>query len=292
MNDNIHIPVLVDEVLHYLAPDDGDDYLDLTAGYGGHAELVGKKIGSEGTMTLVDRDVQAIEHLAERFENDRRVQIYHNDYLEASRGLLEIERKYDCILADIGVSSPHLDNPNRGFSFMSDGPLDMRMDTSQELTAEIIVNQWSDELLVKILYDFGEVKGSRLLAADIVANRPIRSTNELTAIINKRTRYSQRMRVCAQVFQALRVAVNDELGQLRSSMPLWASLLKPGGRLAVITFHSLEDRIVKQYFAEHGGNRYDAELKLLTKGPVTCSESELAFNPRARSAKLRVSQRK
>lgn len=292
MNDKIHTPVLADEVLHYLAPVNGDDYLDLTAGYGGHAELVGDKIGNSGTMTLVDRDVQAIEHLAERFDNDSRIRIYHNDYLEASNGLIEMGQRFDCILADIGVSSPHLDNPDRGFSFMNDGPLDMRMDMNQELTADIIVNQWSEEQLMKILSDFGEIRGSRRMAADIIENRPIHSTSELATIIQKRTSFSRRMRVSAQVFQALRITVNDEIGQLRNSIELWVKLLKPGGRLAIITFHSLEDRIVKQYFAEHSGDRFDSDLILLTKRPVTGSKSELVSNPRSRSAKLRVSQRK
>lgn len=290
MNDTIHIPVLLDEVLDHLAPQSGDDYLDLTAGYGGHASQIGDKLGENGTMTLVDRDSRSIDELAGKFGKQSNVQILHMDYLQASQQLSDQGRQFDCILADIGVSSPHLDNPDRGFSFMNDGPLDMRMDNEQELTASEIVNTYDEERLANVLYAYGELHNSRQLARAIVAHRPFVTTHELASVI--KGTHKTRMRLLAQVFQALRIEVNDELEQLKSALPLWHRLLRPGGRLGVITFHSLEDRIVKQYVKEYGGDRLDSELTIITKHPVVGSESEVVFNPRARSAKLRVVQRK
>lgn len=286
MSDEIHTPVLIDAVVELLAPKEGQTYLDLTAGYGGHAAEVLKQLGNQGKATLVDRDSLAVAHLTERFKDEPRVTIVHGDYLSVSNALHDQGKRFDCILADIGVSSPHLDNPDRGFSFMNDGPLDMRMDTSAPLTAAKLVNTAKEEDLADMLYQYGEVTGSRRIAKLIVQNRPFTTTSELAAIIPGT--HKVRMRVRAQVFQALRIVVNDELGQLQRSLPLWQGLLKPGGRLAVITFHSLEDRIVKQYFADRGGDRFDSEFTILTKRPVVGTETELVFNPRARSAKLRA----
>lgn len=286
MNDKLHIPVLLDAVLELLNPRPGQNYLDLTAGYGGHAGAVLKRIGESGRVTLVDRDLNAVEHLRRLYSDDKRVTILHQDYLSASRTLLDRSENFDCILADIGVSSPHLDNPDRGFSFMNDGPLDMRMDTSAPINAAKVVNDSSEEGLANILHQFGEVRGSRRLAKIIVQHRPFSSTSELATVIPGT--HKHRMRVLSQVFQALRIVVNDELGQLSSSLPLWASLLKSEGRLGVITFHSLEDRIVKQYISDHGGDRFDSEFHILTKRPVVSTKNELVLNPRARSAKLRV----
>jgi 16S rRNA (cytosine1402-N4)-methyltransferase len=292
MNDNIHLPVLAEQVLAYLNPQSGESYLDLTAGYGGHAALMLDRIGPNGKAVLVDRDQNAVDHLQDRFDGDKRVQIMHSDFASASKQLLEQGHAFDCILADIGVSSPHLDNPDRGFSFMYEGPLDMRMDPRQMITAATVVNESSEEDLAAILFRFGEVKSSRRLAARIVSARPLATTKELAAIIKDSIKGPRQSRVLAQVFQALRITVNDELGMLQTSLPLWIGLLKPKGRLGIISFHSLEDRIVKQYFAEHGGNRFDSEFTVLTKQPVSGTDKEIVFNPRARSAKLRVSQRK
>jgi 16S rRNA (cytosine1402-N4)-methyltransferase len=164
------------------------------------------------------------------------------------------------------------------------------MDQKSTYTAADIVNEFSKEDLADILYQYGELKNSRRLADTIIQNRPYSMTTELAAVIPGSYKY--RMKTLAQVFQALRIAVNDELGQLEKSLPLWHKLLSPGGRLAVITFHSLEDRIVKQYFKEHGSDTYESDFKLITKRPLTASREELVFNPRARSAKLRVVQRK
>lgn len=290
MTDKIHKPVLLDATTQLLDPKAGEDYLDLTAGYGGHASAILDKLGPNGRAMLVDRDESAINYLINRFKGDERVKTLHDDYLSASQSLSSGGQKFDMILADIGVSSPHLDNPDRGFSFMNDGPLDMRMDPRSSLTAANIVNTYSDEELANLLHQYGEVRGSRSLSQRIIQHRPYQTTSGLAAVIPGT--YKTRMGTLAQVFQALRIVVNDELGQLSGSLPLWLDLLKPGGRLAVITFHSLEDRIVKQYFSEKGGERFDSEISILTKRPVVGTESEIVFNPRARSAKLRVVQRK
>jgi len=290
MDNRIHKPVLLNEVLLLLDPKENDRYLDLTAGYGGHASEVLHRLGNGGSMTLVDRDPDAISYLNRRFAGDGRVAIMQADYKSASKKLVENGEKFNSILADIGVSSPHLDNPDRGFSFMSEGPLDMRMDKSSARTAADIVNAVSKEELADILYLYGELKNSRRIADIIVRRRPYSLTSELAAVIPGS--YRQRMKTLAQVFQALRIVVNDELGQLSESLPLWHKLLDREGKLAVITFHSLEDRIVKQYFQEHGADVYGSELKILNKRPFVATREELVFNPRARSAKLRGVQRK
>lgn len=286
MSDEMHIPVLLEATLDLLAPKPGQSYLDLTAGYGGHAAEVLKRVGESGRAKLIDKDYAAASFLRDRFKNDSRVEIAQTDYFSASEALVSQGAKFDCILADIGVSSQHLDNPDRGFSFMNDGPLDMRMDLSSGKTAAEVVNTTSEEELANILHQYGEVRGSYKLARKIIQHRPFSTTSELAAVIPGT--HKLRMRAKAQVFQALRIVVNDELGQLTRSLPLWTSLLKPEGRLAVITFHSLEDRIVKDFFAEHGGNRFDSQLTILTKRPVIGTKSEIVFNPRARSAKLRA----
>lgn len=288
----IHIPVLEQEVLHYLKPQKGEHYLDLTSGYGGHAARVLEEIGLNGKATLVDRDLNAVEHLTKKFGNDARVEIIHDDYLTASRNLKEGAARFDLILADIGLSSPHIDNASRGFSFQQDGPLDMRMDPRQQITAGTIVNTYGREELVSILREYGEVRQAAKIADAIIAARPLKSTQELAGTIKKCTGNNPKLRNEAKVFQALRIVVNDELKQLENSLPMWHEMLKPGGRLAVISFHSLEDRLVKQYFQSNGGDRYDADLLILTKQPVTCTNQESLSNPRARSAKLRVAQRK
>lgn len=287
-----HIPVLLNEVLTYLNPQAGEHYLDLTAGYGGHARSILEKLGDNGQVVLVDRDQNAVIHLQEQFRDDSRVSIRHDDYFHASGQLLMEGRQFDLILADIGLSSPHLDNASRGFSFQQDGPLDMRMDQRQPLTAAHIVNTWEKEDLVSLLRTYGEVRAAGRLADAIIEARPFETTKQLASTINTVTKGYPKVRLEAQVFQALRIAVNGELQQLQQSLPLWHQLLRPGGRLAVISFHSLEDRLVKQYFTENGGNRYDAELHILTKQPVIGTAQEIVSNPRARSAKLRVAQRK
>ncbi len=292
MNDfTKHYPVLLTEVLHYLDPKEGEKYLDLTAGYGGHAGEILDRTLKPHTMTLVDRDKNAVEHLQSKFK-DRGVQIIQKDFLSASQELREQNKQFDIILADLGVSSPHLDNADRGFSIKADGPLDMRMDASQGQTASDIVNNYEASELERILRVYGEEPRAKKIAQLIVEHRPIATTHELAKIVAQAWPGYSKVHPATRTFQAIRIAVNDELALLEQSLPIWMDMLAPGGRIAVISFHSLEDRIVKQYFAEHSGNRYDAVLRLLTKQPVSGGADEIVFNPRARSAKLRAAVKK
>ncbi|PJE65262.1 16S rRNA (cytosine(1402)-N(4))-methyltransferase, partial [Candidatus Saccharibacteria bacterium CG10_big_fil_rev_8_21_14_0_10_47_8] len=237
-----------------------------------------------------DRDQQAIEALTKRFAGQD-AQIIHGDYLSASQTLHEQGRTYDLILADLGVSSLHLDEPKRGFAFSLSGPLDMRMDTSQEFSAASLVNEWDEAELEDVLKRYGEEPRATVIARAIVAERPIATTKQLAKVIARSSgRPFKRRRVhpATKAFQAIRIAVNDELNQLKMSLPLWVDLLAPGGRLVVISFHSLEDRIVKNFFADHAGKYYTAELVALTKKPIMGVRDEIVSNPRARSAKLRA----
>lgn len=286
VKQNHHQPVLLEEVLRYLGPQLHDSYLDLTAGYGGHAREVLKATKTPEAMTLVDRDAKAVEVLQKTF--GAATKVIQQDFHTASRALVEWGQQYDCILADLGLSSPHLDNASRGFSLKADGPLDMRMDQSQELNAEVIVNSYSKEKLADILTHYGEEPKAQRIARAIVEHRPIKTTLQLAEIVANQWPGHSKVHPATRTFQALRIAVNDELALLQKSLPIWLDLLKPGGRIAIISFHSLEDRIVKQFFADKGGNRYDSELKILTKTPVTASNAEIVSNPRARSAKLRA----
>lgn len=290
MSHTIHKPVLLEAVLTYLAPEDGDSYLDLTAGYGGHATAVLKHTHAPQLMTLVDRDKTAIDALSSLEE--RGATLVHASFEEASKSLREQNKRFNMILADLGVSSLHLDISSRGFSFAQDGPLDMRMDQRGEVTAQQVVNTYSVEQLEGILRRYGEEPRARTVAQAIVAHRPLHTTAELAAVVAGALPKGSRHHPATKSFQAIRIAVNDELGQLERSLPQWLQLLEPGGRLAVISFHSLEDRLVKQVFSEVGGETYDAEYRLLTKHPVLADDTEVVSNPRARSAKLRVLQRK
>ncbi len=292
MNHQKHIPVLLEEVIGLLKPKEGDSYLDLTAGYGGHALAIKKSLGKNGAITLVDRDKEAVQALKEVFSEDQNVEIIHDDFLTVSRTLYKAGRKYDVILADLGVSSQHFNNSKRGFSFSKTGPIDMRMDQGQELTAGEIVNKFSSGEIGEILSKYGEVRKAKKLAEYIIEGRPYKNTKELSMQIARFGGKKKKINPSTQVFQALRIAVNNELDQLEKSLPLWLEILKSEGRLGVISFHSLEDRIVKQFYKDYGGQRYDARLHILTKKPVMSSDKEVVFNPRARSAKLRVAQRK
>jgi 16S rRNA (cytosine1402-N4)-methyltransferase len=286
----VHQPVLLREVIEVLAPRPGQTYLDLTAGYGGHSSAIFDLTGAEKGSALVDRDEQAIEALQERFK-EKDMQILQSDFLNALQTLKQKGKRFDMVLADLGVSSPHLEDAARGFAFSSPGPLDMRMDRSQQLRAYELVNGLPESELADILRRYGEEPRSRTIARAIAAARPVEDTGQLAAIIARtagfRSRHG-RTHPATKSFQALRIAVNDELSQLERALPLMADVLEPGGRLAVISFHSLEDRLVKNFMADQAGNRYDAQLQLLTKRPITASHDELVSNPRARSAKLRA----
>lgn len=283
-----HKPVLLREVLNYLNPTDNQSYLDLTAGYGGHASAVLPRVGKQAKVVLVDRDQDSIDVLNSLFKDDKNVEIMQEDFLTASKELLSKSMRFDMILADLGVSSVHLDKHTRGFSLKNDGPLDMRMDQRSELSAYDVVNDYEVEDLARVLRDYGEVKNYNYLAKAIVENRPFNTTLELADFISAKTRKWQKTHPATKVFQAIRIEVNDELGLLNSSLPIWFDLLEEGGRLAVISFHSLEDRIVKNFVRELSRDKYEAKAINLTKRVVVPSADELVYNPRSRSAKLRV----
>lgn len=282
-----HHPVMVETVLKYLSPKVEESYLDLTAGYAGHVNAILDCTLQPKKAVLVDRDQQAIDFLTKHFKGQA-IKIIHQDFLTASQELLVGDNQFDIILADLGVSSPHLDSASRGFSIRHDGPLDMRLDKRQSLTAQEVVNDYSTAELEKLIRRYGEEPRASQIARSIVAHRPITTTSQLAKVVARSWPGYSKHHPATRTFQAIRIVVNDELHLLEEALPIWIKLLRPGGRLAVISFHSLEDRIVKRILADHSGDRYDAELKLLTGRPVTASESEIVLNPRARSAKLRA----
>lgn len=284
-HNNSHVPVLLDAVLTYLDPKPGESYLDLTAGYGGHASKVLSNMGDASQMTLVDRDESAISSLQEFAQQGAR--LIHNDFASAAQELLSAGDQFDMILIDLGVSSPHLDNQERGFSFMHDAPLDMRMDPRQEETAASIINTSTEERLIDILKSFGEEPKAKKIAHAIVLARPIQTTFELVKVVE--TIYSHRGKThpATRTFQAFRIAVNKELEQVSQTLQLLPDLLSDDGRVAIISFHSLEDRLVKRFFAEEAKAGYEARLQILTKKPIS-GKTEQVFNPRARSAMLRA----
>ena len=284
-----HIPVLLSEVLASLNPKRGESYLDLTAGYGGHAGKILDVTQNYKDTVLVDRDEFAVGCLAKKFEN---VKIINTDFYSAVLQLIECGKTFDMILADFGVSSPQLDMEERGFSFSKDGPLDMRMDRRQNLSADAIVNRWSERELSEIFERFGEETPGRakMLAREIVHQRPISGTKALAEIIAGKSKYSH-THPATKVFQAIRIVVNQELEEIEKTLPLLPKVLNPGGRVAIITFHSLEDRLVKEYFKELSSHGEESELRLLNKKPIIAGKQELVINPRSRSAKLRVAER-
>lgn len=288
---NQHVPVLLSEVLASLDPQPGESYLDLTAGYGGHAKSILDVTLNYKDSVLVDRDEFAVQNLSDKFKGTD-ITVMNTDFYGAMLQLIECGKTFDIILADYGVSSPQLDNDERGFSYHHDGPLDMRMDRRQDLTAEKIVNHWSERDLADIFVRYGEEKPGRakMLAREIVTHRPVKTTKQLADLILAKSKYSH-THPAAKVFQAIRIAVNDELKEIEQSLPLLPKLLNKNGRVGIITFHSLEDRLVKDYFKEATSHGEESELRLDTKKPIVAGPTELVINPRARSAKLRVAAR-
>ncbi|MDZ7786212.1 MAG: 16S rRNA (cytosine(1402)-N(4))-methyltransferase RsmH [Candidatus Saccharibacteria bacterium] len=280
-----HTPVLLQEVLSLLDPHAGEAYLDLTAGYGGHAREILALTNAPKKATLVDRDENAMRYLEKNI--DASVTRLHADFESAAARLKEQGETFDIVFADIGVSSPHLNDASRGFSIRGEGPLDMRMDKRQSLTAADIVNTYDKDSLTRVLRQYGEEPKAARVAGAIIDARPLSTTTQLADIVKRSWRGRSKVHPATRTFQALRIEVNDELGMLERALPLWVDLLNPGGRLGVISFHSLEDRIVKQFFAERAGHRFDATLRTLNKKPLIASKSEIVSNPRSRSAKLR-----
>ena len=287
-----HIPVLLDATLRTMNPQKGENYLDLTAGYGGHASRVLELTENYQESVLVDRDDYAIEHLSPLAEKG--ASLMHTDFLTAARQLTEEGKAFSLILIDLGVSSPQLDQGERGFSFTKQGPLDMRMDRRQEQSAADLVNTASRDELAQIIHDYGEepYMQARRIAEQIIAGRPLSTTEELASLIEAHHRGKRKkIHPATRTFQALRIAVNDELGQIEQLLPLLPRLLKPGGRVGIISFHSLEDRLVKRYFKDQFNSGFEAELEPLTKKPLS-GATEDVHNPRSRSAQLRVAVKK
>lgn len=288
-----HVPVMPQAVLEGLQViADGEEetylaeetYLDATVGGGGHSAQI-LAMNPAASVVALDQDKTALSAAQERLATDRdRVTFHHTNFAEFVPG----ETKFNGILADLGVSSPQLDTPERGFSFRHEAPLDMRMNQAQDLTAADIINHWEEVELARIFFVYGEERLSRRIARNIVAQRPFKTTTDLAEAIARcvpaRYRYG-RIHPATRSFQALRIAVNAELEVLETFLAQAPDWLLPGGRLVIISFHSLEDRIVKQTF------RGSERLKIITKKPLVATETEIQSNPRARSAKLRVAER-
>ena len=292
MNEELHKPVLLSQVMAMLEPKVGERYMDLTAGYGGHAGEILEVTQNYKGSCLVDRDDFAIDFLEKKFEG-KGINLLRMDFYNAVLHEIECGNSYDMVLADFGVSSPQLDMSERGFSFQKDGPLDMRMDKRQNLTAEIVVNKYSERELGELFVKYGEERlgFAKMIAREIVHNRPFYSTKQLADLIKSKSRYSK-THPATRIFQAIRIEVNDELSEIEKTLPLIPKILNKNGRVGIITFHSLEDRLVKNYFKDASSYGEESEIAIVNKNPIIAEESELITNPRARSAKLRVAKKR
>ena len=305
----MHIPVLLSETVESLAVKPGGRYIDGTLGRAGHAAEILRRAGPKGWLLGIDRDVEALPRAAATLETVPG----HKTLVHGTHGALgDLARAngfdaVDGILLDLGVSSDQLDTPERGFSFQADGPLDMRMDQTQGESARELIARWSEDALAELFREWGEEPRARQAARAIVRERerrPIATTGQLAEIVSRAVGgRSGRRHPATRVFQALRMAVNDEMGNLTRALEAGLRLLKPCGRMAVITFESLTDRAVKRCFAEHagrwvslqqGGEQWEGAepaVERVTRHPVEAGDAECAANPRARSAKLRVVER-
>ncbi|HBP00549.1 MAG: Ribosomal RNA small subunit methyltransferase H [Candidatus Uhrbacteria bacterium GW2011_GWF2_41_16] len=292
MDDVSHVPVLLEEVLQYLDPKPGEHFIDATVGQGGHAERILERVLPGGRLLAIDRDADNLAIARKRLARfGHQVTFIRDSYIRMSQyaaeeGFLGASG----ILLDLGFSSAHVDDPSRGFSFQGEGPLDMRYDRTQDLTAAHVVNEWSKDELVRIFRVYGEEHLASRIADAIVNMRReqlFATTSELGQLIEDVVPRHGKIHPATRVFQALRIAVNDELGGLKQVLPQAAKLLRTGGRLVVISFHSLEDGIVKRFFKKEASHFF----RLVTKHVVIPSPQEIKINPRARSAKLRVAER-
>jgi 16S rRNA (cytosine1402-N4)-methyltransferase len=287
-----HVPVLLKEAIDFLAVRRGGTYIDATVGLGGHSLEIAKRLGAPGHLIGFDKDPAALgiarEKLKAPSQDWPNVELRQGSFAELANE--QGATMVDGILADLGVSSLQFSDAARGFSFQAEGPLDMRMDPQSEPTAEQVVNQFDERELADLIYEFGEERRSRRIARAIVRSRPILTTAQLAAVISAAARSMKHERIhpATRTFQALRIFVNRELDDLRKLVETAPQLLKPGGRLVVISFHSLEDRIVKDAMRE--GAKL-GQYKLLTKKPVTPGQEEIDRNPRARSAKMRSAEK-
>lgn len=305
-----HVSVMLNETIDYLNIKEDGVYVDCTLGGAGHALYLLNQLNDKGRLIAIDQDLTAIENAKEVLkEHLHKVTFVHNNFRELTNILNELEiEKVDGIYYDLGVSSPQLDVPERGFSYHNDAKLDMRMDQTQSLSAYEVVNQWSFEALVRIFFRYGEEKFSKQIARRIEAHReqqPIETTLELVDVIKEGIPAKARRKgghPAKRVFQAIRIAVNDELSAFEDSVEQAIECVKVGGRISVITFHSLEDRLCKQIFQEFEKGpdvprglpvipeAYTPKLKRVNRKPITATDDDLNENNRARSAKLRVAE--
>ncbi len=302
-----HIPVMLNETIEGLNIKPDGIYVDGTLGGAGHSKKIAEKLSDKGLLIGIDRDEEALAAAKENLKEFKNVKYVHGNHDDIKEILKELNiEKVDGILLDLGVSSYQLDERNRGFSYIADGELDMRMDKSQSLTAKDVVNNYSEEELADIIYKYGEEKYSRRIAKNIVLERkkaPISTTTELVKIVEK-SRPFGKGNPAKQTFQAIRIEVNDELKPLHQTVIDCIDCLKENGRLAIITFHSLEDREVKNAYIEAEGRctcppnipvcvcGFESKGKIINKKPIEATEEELKINSRSKSAKLRIFEKK
>ena len=288
-----HFPVMVNEIISFIRPQNNGIYLDCTFGQGGYTKAIFKE-SENANIVAIDQDSEAkifVEEISKEFKNN--FFFFCNKFSEIETVIKKIDQdQFDGILLDLGMSNTQLNNPSRGFSFEKDGPLDMRMDfNNNKLTAKEIINNYSERDLANIFYYYGEEKNSRKIAKQIINSREkasINTTSELSKII-KRVNFDRFKNPSTRVFQALRIYVNDELNELEFFLNKSIDILKKKGRIAIIAFHSLEDRIVKNFIKKQ--SELSGQLKIVTKKPVLPSPSEIKINSRSRSAKLRVAEK-
>lgn len=298
-----HKPVLYQEIIHALQPQNGGRYVDGTLGAGGHARGILEACAPDGHLLGLDVDANALAIARETLAPyEHRIHLVQASHITLSEQLAKLQwNSIDGIILDLGASSMQFDNPERGFSFMHEGSLDMRFGINAKMTAEEIINTFDERELADIIFRYGEDRDSRKIAKAIVMNRPLHTTRQLVNVIEKASpRRGDKTHPATQTFQALRIVVNDELYAVEKTLPQSVASLRSGGRCAVISFHSLEDRIVKDYFREQSKDLvnppyekiYNEErkaiVKIINKKPITPTEQESKENPRARSAKLRV----
>jgi len=302
-----HIPVMLRESLDLLITNRSGIYFDATLGFAGHSSEILKRLNNDGRLIASDVDTDAFEFSRKKFSKESEVSLYNFNfsYIDVIAKIESIQN-YDGVLADLGVSSFQLDNPESGFTYRSDAILDLRMDKSKNITAADIINTFTEEDLANVFYQYGEEKNSRRISRTIVEKRAakkIETTGQLVSIINEVVPQNFQRKTLSRIFQALRIYVNDELGNLKLFLENSLNVLKKGGRIVVISYHSLEDRIVKDFFKAEtivnlspkedplGLIKRDVRLKLITKKPLLPSDEEISYNYRARSAKLRAAER-
>ncbi|MBT5541995.1 MAG: 16S rRNA (cytosine(1402)-N(4))-methyltransferase RsmH [Gammaproteobacteria bacterium] len=308
MSNIIHEPVLLEESLTNLIDNYSGNYLDVTAGFGGHSSGILDIISHEGRLISSDRDQDSINYLNNRFSENPNINIIKSNFSQICQALKKenIEFKFDGIIADLGMSSFQLDNSERGFSFMRNGKLDMRMDQQQNLIAKDWINTAPENEIANVIWRFGEESSSRKIAKEIVKKRKkklIETTEELAEIITdvkKNTAYKNKKHPATKTFQGIRIFINNELEELKLFLDNSLELLNPKGRLCIISFHSLEDRIVKRFFRDNSRidpnlaklpNMQDTSMLKVIAKKIKPTESEIIHNPRARSAVLRVAER-